>query len=665
MCGIAGIVAASPGDRRPIAEHMAAALQHRGPDDSGCWGDASLGIAIAHRRLAILDLSPAGHQPMVSASGRYVIAFNGEIYNHLELRRELEESRPVSPWCSHSDTETLLAAIEAWGLESSLQRASGMLAFALVDRQERQLHLARDRFGEKPLYYGFHNGAFRFGSELSAFVADTQFPCQLDPTALDQLLRLSYVPAPRCIYAGVFKLPPGHRLKLSLGNGPLQELPAPIAWWHFRSIFEQGLLNPFHSSAEALSALTTSLQAAIMRQSLADVPLGCFLSGGIDSSLLAALMQQQSRKAVCTFTIGFEDAALDEAPHAEAVARELGTDHTTTICTEADALALVPQLAALHAEPFADPSQIPTHLLCTKARLSPMKVCLSGDGGDELFGGYSRYQELAALWNRWHRIPGQGRRMISASSRLVGQAVANVSKGSLERKVSRAAGQLEALNQSLFHLQQAHTSWWGASTTLLNHPSDLHPGDADLWWQERAHLAEIQSDARSVLMAADATGYLPDDLLVKVDRAAMAVGLETRTPFLDPAVADVALRCPAAMHFSDGQGKWLLRQLLAKHVPGAITSRPKAGFSPPLGAWLRGPLRDWASHLLDPTRLRRQQLVRSMPIERCWQSHLQGASDQSTRLWPVLMLQSWIDEWIPIDRNPTSTIAAHNFFNRT
>ena len=405
---------------------------------------------------------------------------------------------------------------------------------------------------------------------------------------MDQLLRLSYVPAPRSIYAGVHKLPPGHHLKVPLGTDQLQELPEPLAWWRFRSTFEQGLLNPFKSLTEALAELESTLTSAIVRQSIADVPLGCFLSGGIDSSLIAALMVHGG-SPVSTFTIGFEDGELDESPHAEAVASHLGTDHTTDICTQAEALSIVPELAALHAEPFADASQIPTQLLSNKARNTPMLVCLSGDGGDELFGGYSRYGQIAALWNRWHKLPDSSQRLIAASTEMVDQALARLSSGSMHRKVSRVAGQVSGLNHSLLDLQNSYASWWGPSTALLRNPADLEFSGPDLWWRERFQLADVQADPRSVLMAAEATGYLPDDLLVKVDRAAMAMGLETRAPFLDPDVAGIALRCPASMHFQDGQGKWLLRQLLATYVPETLTSRPKAGFTPPLGTGCAGP----------------------------------------------------------------------------
>jgi asparagine synthase (glutamine-hydrolysing) len=629
---------------------MAAALQHRGPDDTGCWHDPALGVAIAHQRLSIQDLSAAGHQPMASGSGRYIIVFNGEIYNHLELRRKLEAEVAAPAWRGHSDTETMLAAIEAWGLEKALSGAHGMLALALVDRREKRLHLARDRFGEKPLYYGLHGqGAeamFRFGSELAAFTADPRFPRELDREAADALLRFGYVPAPLSIYAGVSKLPPGHLLTLPLGRGVICELPSPSAWWRFDAVYNAGLANPLNEPEAALDALQAALAEAVARQSLADVPLGCFLSGGIDSSLVAALMQQQASRAVSTFTIGFEDAALDESRYAEAIARHLGTDHTTVFCTVVDALAIVPQLTAHLSEPLADPSLIPTQLLCSNARASGFTVCLTGDGGDELFGGYQRYLQLAKLWKRWHRLPSTARHwLVSGAAQAEGLISSSVQQGHLHRRVSRGVARLRSLNSSLFELHQSSCSWWGDGTTLVRDLSRQPPAARSGWSTKHQRLINSGADTRSLLMALDAIGYLPDDLLVKVDRAAMAVGLETRAPYLDADVATVALRCAAPLHFRDGQGKWLLRNLLSRHLPVELTDRPKAGFNPPLGSWLRGPLRTWANELLSPERLQRQGLLEPKPILRCWADHLGGHSDQSTRLWPVLMLQTWLEHW--------------------
>jgi asparagine synthase (glutamine-hydrolysing) len=652
MCGLAGLIHHHGGrDNLSTAMLMGASLRHRGPDGTGSWSDADLGVAFDHRRLAVLDLSEAGQQPMHSPTGRYVIAFNGEIYNHLELRRQLLNSGQAPAWRGHSDTETLLSAIEAWGLQHALSKAQGMWALALVDRRERTLHLARDRFGEKPLYYGLHgqgvDTTFRFASELAAFAADPRFPRELDRFAADAMLRLGYVPAPFSIYAGVVKLPPGHLLTLPLRPEPLQKLPDTMPWWRFHNGFTSGIVNPLEEPDVALEALETALTGAIARQSLADVPLGCFLSGGIDSSLVAALMQREASQPIRTFTIGFESNALDESGHAAAVARHLGTEHTTAQCTSADALAIVPTLASHHAEPFADPSLIPTQLLCRQARLSGLTVCLSGDGGDELFGGYSRYSQLAELWRRWQSLPASTRRWVATGANQAERLTSVLHQGRLQRRISRAATTLSGLNTSLFKLRQSSCSWWGARTALVRQVPRNDLDAAPFWCGEHQHFTLDGADPRSVLMALDAIGYLPDDLLVKVDRAAMAVGLETRAPFLDGGVAEVALRCPASLHFRDGQGKWLLRSLLSRYVPPALTDRPKAGFNPPLGPWLRGQLRPWASDLLSQERLQRQSLLEPQPILRCWADHLGGRSDQSTRLWPVLMLQAWLDHWMP------------------
>lgn len=648
MCGIVGILNPNAPGLENTVVLMAAALSHRGPDDSGVWIDPHLSFAIGHRRLAIVDLSHAGHQPMHSASGRYLIAFNGEIYNHMKLRGELERTDLFrNPWRGHSDTETLLAAVEIWGPQSALQKCSGMFALALVDRQEQVVYLARDRFGEKPLYFGLHGGTFRFGSELAAFTADPSFPRELNRFAVDQFLRQSYIPAPLSIYAGVYKLPPGHWISIPLSPARLHELPDPQPWWRLHDALAAGLEQPFDDPEAALATLDQTLQVAIAQQCLADVPLGCFLSGGIDSTLIAALMQSQSNRSVCTYTIGFEDSGLDESIHAAAVAQHLGTDHTTAICTSADALTIVPQLASIHAEPFSDASQIPTQLLCRGVSQSGLKVCLSGDGADELFGGYGRYGQLAQKWQLLGALPGAARSLIGSASRLADRGITRFAHGSVQRRLSLMADQLALQPGCLVAFHTAHTRWWGTSTSLVKGLNKALAAPTSSWQQEPQQLSALPADARSLLMALEAIGYLPDDLLVKVDRAAMAVSLETRAPYLDPGVVAAALRCPAALHFRDGQGKWLLRTLLDRHVPPSLTSRPKAGFTPPLGAWLRGPLRDWASHLLDSHRLEQQDLLRREPIDHCWQSHLQGRSDQSTRLWPVLMLQAWLDQWMP------------------
>jgi asparagine synthase (glutamine-hydrolysing) len=625
---------------------MADAIAHRGPDDAGLWCEPAAGLALAHRRLAILDLSPAGHQPMASATGRFVIAFNGEIYNHLSLRRELEAAGLLQqPWRGHSDTETLLAAIEAWGLAPTLQRCAGMVALALYDRRDRQLHLARDRFGEKPLYWGWlEAGADQrwlvFGSELAALraVPGTAAPV-VDPAALAEFFRLGCIPAPLCIDAGLQQLPPGQLVSIpaSPGGCAPPQLPSPHPWWDLEAAVQVG--EPFASEAAALAALDDVLRQAVAEQAIADVPLGAFLSGGIDSSLITALLQAASSRPVRSFTIAFPDSAgFNEAPYAAAVAAHLGTQHTEVALTAADARALIPALPRLYSEPFADSSQLPTHLVCREARRSGLTVALSGDGGDELFGGYNRHRLAPALHRRFAGLPPLARRALARSLHHLPVAAGGLARDKRRKLAAaiRAAGSLPELHAAL-------TSIWADPAALLQPHWRIPAG------QPPAFLPAAPSPAEQ-LMLADARTYLPADILVKVDRAAMAVGLETRAPFLDPRVAAVAWRLPLALKIRPGAGaggsKWALRQLLHRHLPPALLDRPKAGFAMPIGPWLRGPLRPWADDLLDPARLQHQGYLRPEPVQRLWRAHLAGA-DHTPQLWTVLMWQAWLAEWQP------------------
>lgn len=656
MCGIAGLWSLQS-DGSGYATRMASAIAHRGPDDSGVWADPAIGLALAHHRLAILDLSAAGHQPMHSVSGRYVIAFNGEIYNHLTLRRELEVSGQAPPWRGQADTETLLAAIEAWGLEPALRRSAGMWALALWDRQQQELHLARDRFGEKPLYWGFSGSgssrALLFGSELAALRAYPGFNNAIDRAALAQLLRFCAVPAPLSIYAGIAKLPPGHCVSLRLPLDPADPLLASRPWWQLDQLIEAGHREPFASDDEALAALEQALTRSVAEQALADVPLGAFLSGGIDSSLITALLQAQSSRPVRTFTIGFEEAGFDEAPYARAVAAHLGTDHTETLLTSAEARALIPQLPKLYSEPFADSSQVPTHLVCREARRAGLTVALSGDGGDELFGGYNRYVWGPRLWNRLALLPMPLRRAVGRSISLLppwaydilGRPLPVAQLGHKAHKLAVSLRQVRNADD----LYRSLVSEWSDPAHLLQ----PHPDGSPL---ELAHTsihqplpACLSDDPVARMMAWDALSYLPDDILVKVDRAAMAVGLETRAPFLDHRVAAVAWRLPMTMKIRSGQrgsiSKCALRQILDPYVPKALMERPKAGFAMPIGQWLRGPLRAWADALLQPDRLQREGYLRPEPITRLWQQHLSGRYDHTTKLWTVLMWQAWFEQW--------------------
>lgn len=641
MCGFAGYLGmrAGDGESHSLAMAMADRIAHRGPDDHGAWVDAEAGIALAHRRLSIVDLSVAGRQPMASASGRWMLVYNGEIYNHMALRRQLEASSSAPQWRGHSDTETLLAAIEAWGVDATLKRSVGMFAFALWDRRQRDLWLARDRIGEKPLYYGWQGGTFLFGSELKALRAHPAFAAPVDRDALALLLRHNYVPGPHSIYTGIRKLPPGTWLKLAPGRRDA----TPVSWWSLADVAAQGAANPFAGGdAEAVDALETVLAAAVRGQMMSDVPLGALLSGGIDSSLVAALMQAGSARPVRTFTIGFEDAAYDEAVHARAVARHLGTDHVELRLSPEEALGLIPRLPEMYDEPFADSSQLPTHLVMKLARRH-VSVALSGDGGDEFFTGYNRYVLGPGLWKRIARLPPIARRALGRGLTAIPAATLN----RLPRRFTGVAqpgdkahklGRLMATVDSMDDLYAGLVSEWTDAPGLVRGGSIA--GSLLAGRSQRPPLA----DPVARMMALDALTYLPDDILVKVDRASMAVSLETRAPFLDRDVMAFAWSLPLAMKLRDGRGKWILRRLLEKHIPAQLIDRPKMGFAIPLDAWLRGPLREWAETLLAEDRLRREGYLDPRPVRRAWARHASGEASLGYRLWSVLMFQAWLEQ---------------------
>ena len=645
MCGLTGFwqMERTQADAMAaISTRMADRIAHRGPDDSGVWVDAEHGIALAHRRLSIIDLSPAGHQPMFSASGRYVLLLNGEIYNYLELRQQLEESGSAPMWRGHSDTEILLACIEAWGLERTLKASVGMFALAVWDRTQRTLSLARDRLGEKPLYYGWQNGVFLFGSELKALTIHPTFEHRIDRDALALLLRHNYIPAPYSIWQGISKLPPGMRLTLSEG----QREVVPVAYWSFSKVAEAGQRNPVAlNSADMTDELERVLREAVAGQMLADVTLGALLSGGVDSSTIVALMQAQSMRPVKTFCIGFHEKAFDESAHAAAVARHLGTDHTELFMNASDVLEAVPRLPSLYDEPFADSSQLPTALLMALAR-QHVTVALSGDGGDEVFGGYNRYFVAPKVWNVLRLLPHPVRRQIGKL--LVGitapqwDRLAVLFAGSL--KQAQVGGKIHKLGQRLLHVRSVDDLY----VALVN---EWNQSEAPVRGASRRHTTISYRDTWPKLaepihrmMAVDTLSYLPDDILVKVDRAAMAVSLETRAPFLDHRVVEFSWHLPLSMKIAAGQGKIALRQVLYRHVPRALIDRPKMGFGIPLDDWLRGPLREWAEDLLDDSRLRREGYFEPMEIRRVWEAHLSGNQSFSYRLWSVLMFQAWLAE---------------------
>ena len=650
MCGIAGILSSRA--NLGSVQQMAEAIAHRGPDDQGTWLDEEAGVAFGHRRLAIVDLSPQGHQPMHSADGRFVICYNGEIYNHAALRRELEDAghQPDGGWRGHSDTETLLQAIAARGLEKALASCAGMFAFALWDRKERRLHLVRDRFGEKPLYYGWAGGSFAFASELKAIRALPDFEGEIDRRALGLFAARTHVPAPFSIYRRIFKLEPGCILSITSEAAASSRDEAPTEgraeggvtltrYWSYPEVVRNGLEQPIAAEPDALAQLESVLLQAVSGQAMADVPVGAFLSGGIDSSTIVALYQSVSATPVRTFTIGFEHAAFNEADHARAVAAHLGTVHHEQTVTAKDARDVIPLLPAIYDEPFADSSQIPTFLVSRFAR-SKVTVALTGDGGDELFGGYNRHVETPALWSRLRRVPAPLR---AAAGRMLGQVPPHywarlaALRGEVQPHVGarlQKAIQTAADAHSLDDIYRSFLDEWRFHGTPV-------PGSENPDFGLQLDGAGAVPDAIR-MMSCDALTYLPDDVLCKVDRASMAVSLETRVPFLDHRVAELAARIPLAMKIADGGGKRIVRKLLARHLPAQLFERPKAGFAVPVGEWMRGPLRDWAEELLDPRRMREDGYFDIALVRRRWEAHRSGREESTAALWAVLMFQAWL-----------------------
>ncbi|TKB73879.1 MAG: asparagine synthase (glutamine-hydrolyzing) [Nitrospira sp.] len=648
MCGISGFLDTSrrrgADELRDIVLDMASSLRHRGPDDFGSWVDAATGIALGHRRLSIVDLSPLGHQPMHSASGRYALSFNGEIYNFRALRGKLEDLG--HSFRGHSDTEVMLACFSRWGVHQALKLFTGMFAFALWDREARLLYLARDRFGEKPLYYGWMGKTFLFASELKALRAHPDFKGDIDRDVLALYFRYGYIPAPYSIYRGISKILPGTVLTLTPETG---SPPTVTPYWSLRAVAEQGTANPFTGTeTEAVARLDQLLRDAVKLQMEADVPLGAFLSGGVDSSTIVALMQGQSAEPVRTFSIGFHEAAYDEAPYAKAVAKHLGTAHTELYVTPEEAMAVIPRIPTLYDEPFADPSQIPTFLVSQLARRD-VTVSLSGDGGDELFAGYSTYLWGLRAWNQIERIPrslralsGKGLTLLSSEAweslfRMIEPIVPKrLRQRNLGSKFRAIAGLLPA--ESAEALYQAILTHWEAPGSLVIGASEpLTPLTDRTQWGNFPDLLRR-------MMYNDALMYLPDDILVKVDRAGMGVGLETRVPLLDHRVVEFAWQLPDSMKIRDGRGKWILRQVLSRYLPPSLIDRPKMGFGVPIGAWLRGPLKEWAEALLDEKRLKDQGFLNPDPIRNTWNEHLSGTSNWETPLWDALLFQSWLEQ---------------------
>jgi asparagine synthase (glutamine-hydrolysing) len=618
---------------------MTDAIKHRGPDDEGQWLDSEAGVALGARRLSILDLSPEGHQPMVSQSGRWVVAFNGEIYNFRELRAIVESSGVRLR--GHSDTEIMLASFERWGVRSAVERFAGMFAFALWDRAERALHLVRDRLGEKPLYAGWVGDVFLFGSELKALCAHPAWHGEVDRGAVALFLRHGYVPQPWSIYHGIRKVPPGAILTLTARD--MRQAPAEKRYWSARAIAEEGAQSPSAlSDPDAIDALEAVLKRTIRDEMVADVPLGAFLSGGIDSSTIVALMQAQSDRPVRTFTIGFHERAFNEAHQAKAVAAHLGTDHTELYLTPAETRAVIPRLPSLYDEPFADPSQIPTFLVSELARRD-VTVCLSGDGGDELFGGYDKYVVSDQFWRGVRRVPHGARvllgRAITALPPMVWDRVLRwagplAPRGGASGERAHKLGALLSLDTAEAVYRRMMSHWAEPEAVVAGAREPL------VALSDRAQWPHVDSYLLR-MMYMDLVTYLPDDILVKVDRASMGVSLESRAPFLDHRVVEFALRLPLAQKVRNGHGKWLLRRVLDRHVPKTLIDRPKMGFAVPIDRWLRGPLREWAEDLLSDRRLRQEGFLDPAAVSRTWREHQSGGRNRQFQLWDVLMFQAW------------------------
>ena len=636
MCGIAGVFGG--GASGVVAAAMAGALAHRGPDGEGAWADEAAGVAFGHRRLAVIDLSPHGGQPMRSGDGRWVIAYNGEVYNAAELGTELR--RCGIAFRGHSDTEVILEAVAVWGVEAALKRLVGMFALALWDAGERTLYLVRDRLGIKPLYWGRCGGLLLFGSELKALRAHPGWHPRINRAAIAAFLRHNYIPAPLTIYDDAFKLPPGCVLTVKDG-----EEPRGMPYWALSSVVEENRDRPFDcSDDEATAALDELLRDAVGRRMVADVPLGAFLSGGIDSSTVVALMQAQSSTPVHSFSIGFHEAGFNEAQHAAAVAKYLGTEHTELYVTPAEARAVIPKLAEIHDEPFADSSQIPTYLVSELTRRH-VTVALSGDGGDECFAGYTRY----FLAERIRRLQGMAPKVVrNAAAAMVRSippvyldGVAAMLPGSL--RPSRFGDRLHKLAGVLV---EEGDDFYRRLISHWTEPEQVIPGATEpkgIVWDPsvRALVPEFIDRMRYL----DLLTYLPDDILTKVDRASMAVSLEARVPLLDHRVVEFAWRLPMRLKVRNGQGKWLLRRVLSKYVPAKLIERPKMGFGVPIDSWLRGPLRDWAEALLDESRLRREGYFNPAPIREKWTEHLSGRRNWQYLLWDILMFQAWLGRW--------------------
>jgi asparagine synthase (glutamine-hydrolysing) len=639
MCGFAGIWQTknlTTDELTRLVKNMALAITHRGPDDSGEWVDASAGFAVGFRRLSILDTSPTGHQPMLSATGRYVIAFNGEIYNFLDLKDELLQKG--HEFRGTSDTEVILTAVEEWGVDSIVPRLNGMFAIALWDRKENELVLARDHIGIKPIYYGWNGGQLYFASELKSLRASTHFIPNVNRNAVAMLLRYSFIPSPHSIYEGIYKLEPGHLLKIKT---PKEVDCTPVPYWSLRSIAEHGCRNPHMLSAkDAQYELEKLLLDSVRRQMVADVPLGAFLSGGIDSSLVVSLMQAQSTQPIRTFSMGFSENDFDEAPYAKRIAQHLGTDHTEMYVTPREAMDVIPQLPQMYDEPFADSSQIPTYLVSKIARRDVV-VSLSGDGGDELFGGYPQYWQVERLWKWIENIPRPLRPTLSDAFHIINPVLQCIPAKPAQR-ISRvllylSAGFQATSNRDFYGIHRAY--WRDAEDVVIG---AKHTGSAftdPSGWPALPTFAEH-------MMYVDTMCGLTDDMLVKVDRASMAASLEARVPLLDHRIIEFAWKLPLGLKVQGYSGKWILKEILCRYIPQNFIDRPKQGFAVPIAKWLRGPMRAWAEDLLNEARLKEEGFLDVERVRSEWRSLLYGSRTHEAKVWSILMFESWLNRWM-------------------
>tara|TARA_Y100000748_G_scaffold13216_2_gene10735 strand:- start:6714 stop:8729 length:2016 start_codon:yes stop_codon:yes gene_type:complete len=668
MCGLAGFYinqSYSSESSKELIQNMINTLDHRGPDDSGIWVDPNNVISLGHKRLSILDISSAGHQPMSLERGKFVLTYNGEIYNHLELRANIEKDCKSIQWNGTSDTETLLAAFETWGIKKTLPQLRGMFAIAVYDKSKKKLSLIRDRFGEKPLYYGWVKSAdkniFSFGSELKAFSCVPEFNNNISKIALKEFFQYMYVPCPFSIYENIYKLEPGCILEIDeqAPNNPsttplhsssdktvIFESMALERWYDLKNIVESQT-ELFENESEATEIIESELKTVINLQSISDVPLGAFLSGGVDSSTIVSLMQKENSQPIKTFTIGFEDPNFDESKFALEVANHIGTDHSELTVTADDALAIIPNLPDFYDEPFADSSQIPTYFVCKSAK-QDVTVSLSGDAGDELFGGYNRHITAPLLWNKVNWLPFYARRVLGSSISIIPSSMwdnaNNFVKFFLDSPFTLLGDKVHKTATRLKNVESVDDLYF----SLIAEP------DVDLLVKDSIenstlfiddHLPKINmDDPSSRMMYRDMLSYLTDDILCKVDRAAMSVSLETRVPFLDHKIVELAWKTPIDMKIKGSTGKSILRNILYKHVPKNLIERPKAGFSIPLADWLRGPLRDWAEALIEPSRIDSEGYLHSDYVQKIWNEHLKLKRNWTNRLWSILIFQSWLEK---------------------